>query len=94
VLKTPAGFATGEGLFVNVIAFAAPAVEALLALAEGDSVALKNGDARPSFDLGAHAVLTVYHVTRKRQAVKDEAAWRPERPCILTGDSFPGLLNA
>jgi single-stranded DNA-binding protein len=77
--------ATGEVLFVNVIAFAAPAVEALLSLAEGDSVALsgeltpkiwtdKNGDARPSLDLVAHAVLTAYHVTRKRQAVKEDAA--------------------
>jgi single-stranded DNA-binding protein len=76
---------TGEGLFVNVIAFAAPAVESLLALADGDSVALsgeltpkvwmdKNGDARPSLDLVAHAVLTAYHVTRKRQAVREEAA--------------------
>jgi single-stranded DNA-binding protein len=76
---------TGEGLFVNVIAFAAPAVEALLALTDGDSVALsgeltpkvwtdKHGEARPSLDLVAHAVLTAYHVTRKRQIVNDEAA--------------------
>jgi single-stranded DNA-binding protein len=76
---------TGDGYFVNVIAFARAAVDALLALADGDSVALsgeltpkvytdKNGAARPSLDLVAHAVLTVYHVTRKRQAVKAEAA--------------------
>jgi single-stranded DNA-binding protein len=76
---------SGEGLFVNVIAFAASAVESLLALTEGDSVALsgeltpkvwtdKNGEARPSLDLVAHAVLTAYHVTRKRLAVRAEAA--------------------
>jgi single-stranded DNA-binding protein len=70
---------------VNCIAFAAPAVEALLALADGDSVAVsgeltpkawldKSGEARPSLDLVAHAILTAYHVTRKRQAVNDQAA--------------------
>lgn len=81
---------TGESLFVNVIAFAATAVEALLALTDGDSVALsgeltpkvwtdKNGEARPALDLVAHAILTAYHVTRKRQAVKDEAAYPAAR---------------
>ena len=75
----------GEGLFVNLIAFAAPAVESLLALTDGDSVALsgeltlkawtdKSGEARPSLDLVAHAVLTAYHISRKRQAVRGEAA--------------------
>jgi len=34
----------------------------------------KNGEARPALDMVAHAVLTAYHVARKRQAVKDEAA--------------------
>jgi single-stranded DNA-binding protein len=76
---------TGDGFFVNVIAFASRAVDALLALTDGDSVAMsgeltpkvwtdKNGEARPSLDLVAHAVLTAYHVTRKRQVVRDEAA--------------------
>jgi len=37
---------TGESLFVNVIAFAASAVEALLALTDGDSVAL-SGETHP-----------------------------------------------
>lgn len=75
---------TGEGMFVNVIAFAAPTVASLLALTEGDSVALsgeltpkvwtdKNGEARPSLDLLAHAVLTAYQVTRKRQATQGSA---------------------
>jgi single-stranded DNA-binding protein len=75
---------TGDGFFVNVIAFARPAVDALLALADGDSVALsgeltpkiwtdKNGEARPALDLVAHAVLTTYHVSRKRQAIRNES---------------------
>jgi single-stranded DNA-binding protein len=76
---------TGESLFVNVIAFAAPAVDVLLALTDGDSVALsgeltpkvwtdKNGEAHPSLDLVAHSALTAYQVTRKRQAVHEDAA--------------------
>ena len=75
---------TGDGYFVSVIAFARPAVDALLALADGDSVALsgeltpkvytdKHGEARPALDLVAHAVLSPYHVSRKRQAIRNES---------------------
>lgn len=75
----PAG--DGESLFVNVIAFGDNARAALLALDDGDSVALsgtltpkiwtdKNGDTRPALDMVAHAVLTPYHINRKRQAVQ------------------------
>lgn len=71
----------GNAIFVNVIAFDDPAVTALLALADGDSVALageltpkvyipQSGEPRPSLDLLAHAVLTEYHVARKRKAVQ------------------------
>ena len=74
----------GDAVFVSVVAFADEAVSTLLALADGDSVALsgeltpkvwidKNGEARPALDMVAHVVLSPYHVTRKRQAVKDEA---------------------
>ncbi len=76
---------TGETYFVNAIAFADDAVTALLALSDGDSVALSGeltprvyvpaqGEPRPSLDLLAHAVLTGYHVSRKRQAMTPEAA--------------------
>jgi hypothetical protein len=72
---------TGDAYFVNVIAFAPQAIAALLALSDGDSLALAgeltpkvyvpaSGAPRPSLDLLAHAVLTEYHVARKRQAVK------------------------
>jgi hypothetical protein len=80
----------GESLFANVIAFAAPTVTALLALADGDSAALsgeptitnkvwtdKAGVARPGLGLVAHAVLTSYHVSRTRQAVRKEASMGP-----------------
>jgi single-stranded DNA-binding protein len=73
----------GESLFVSVIAFEAYACTALLALDDGDSVALagmltpkvwidKDGDARPALDIVAAQVLTVYHVTSKRKAVSNE----------------------
>ncbi|TAN10036.1 MAG: single-stranded DNA-binding protein [Burkholderiaceae bacterium] len=69
-----------EALFVNVIAFEAGVVSALLALDAGDSLALtgsatpkvwtaKDGTARPALDVVAAQVLTPYHVTRKRAAV-------------------------
>ncbi|MGB6488764.1 MAG: hypothetical protein WBE91_17930, partial [Steroidobacteraceae bacterium] len=60
------------------------AVTALLALQDGDSGALageltpkvytpQSGEPRPSLDLLAHAVLTEYHIARKRNAVQEAA---------------------
>jgi len=83
--KLRASTRDGESLFVNVIAFSSPAVTALLALADGDAVALageltpkvwidKNGEARPTLDLVAHAVLTEYHVARKRKEARGAPA--------------------
>ncbi|SOY48372.1 single-stranded DNA-binding protein [Cupriavidus taiwanensis] len=83
--KVRAAGGDGESLFVNVIAFSDSARAALLALDDGDSVALsgsltpkvwtdKNGETRPALDMVAHAVLTAYHVKRKRQAVQPQAA--------------------
>ena len=81
-VRTP--MANGESSFVNVVAFSAAARTALLALTDGDSVAIsgelkastytdKDGAARPSLDLTAHAVLAEYHVQRKRKAVEAAA---------------------
>lgn len=78
MVRTPV--ADGDTMFVSVIAFDENVRGALLALDEGDSVSLsgtltpkvwtdKNGTAKPSCDLVAHAILTPYHVTRKRKAV-------------------------
>lgn len=80
-VRTPAG--DGEALFVNVIAFSERVGNALLALDDGDSVSLagamtpkawtdKNGEARPALDMVAQAVLTPYHVARKRQSMNPE----------------------
>ena len=82
--KVRTSMANGESAFVNVAAFSDSAKTALLALDDGDSVALsgelkasvytnKDGDSRPSLDLTAFAVLTEYHVSRKRKAVTAEA---------------------
>jgi single-stranded DNA-binding protein len=74
----------GESMFVNVICFAKPAMTALLALSDRDSVAIageltptvwtdKEGTARAGLDLVAHAVLSEYHVARKRRAARGES---------------------
>jgi single-stranded DNA-binding protein len=79
--KVRAAAGDGESLFVNVIAFSTTAGEALLALGDGDSVALagtltpkawvdRQGDAKPALDLVAHAVLSAYDVKRRRAAVQ------------------------
>jgi len=80
VAKVKAAPGEGESLIVNVIAFAAEACAALLALDEGDTLALsgaltpkvwtdKQGNTRPALDMVASQVLTVYHADRKRSAV-------------------------
>ena len=71
-----------ETLFVVVVAFRDAVVAALSALADGDAVTLageltvgtwaaEDGTVRPSLSLTAHAVLTEYHVARRRHAMDD-----------------------
>ena len=78
--KVKATAGDGESLIVNVIAFAAEASAALMALDDGDAVALagaltpkvwtdKQGNTRPALDMVATQVLTAYHAARKQQAV-------------------------
>lgn len=79
----------GNGIFVSVIAFSQSACDALLALDDGDSVALAGeltpkiytprdgGEPRPSLDLLAHRVLSAYHVSKTRRAVQDGNAPPP-----------------
>jgi single-stranded DNA-binding protein len=75
----------GEAMFVSVVAFSDSAKVALLALDEGDSVARagtltpkvwtnRDGEAKPSLDMVAHAVLTAYHVRRKRKTMQPSEA--------------------
>jgi len=85
VAKVLASAGEGGDVFVNVIAFDVAPSTALLALNDGDSVALagsftpkvwtdKQGNTRPSVDMVATQVLTAYHVARKRTAMGDEQA--------------------
>lgn len=78
LVRTTAG--NGESLMVSVIAFEDAAQAAIQALRDGDSISLagsltpkvyetRNGEYRPALDMVAHAVLTAYHVKRKRQAI-------------------------
>ena len=73
----------GESVFVSVIAFDAAPVSALLALKEGDSVAVagplkvgtwqdKEGQHRPALDVVAAQVMTVYQVRHKRNTTQGE----------------------
>lgn len=93
VARVRAAGGDGESQFVSVIAFDAAPCAALLALADGDSVALSgslslktwtdnDGGARPGLDLVAHQVLTPYHVTRKRRAMEpvEQQAHPHQRP--------------
>ncbi len=83
--KVRAAMAEGESVFVNVIAFSESAGAALLALEVGDAVALagtlkpgawvdRDGNARPSVDMVASKVLTVYGLRKKRDTCAQAAA--------------------
>lgn len=78
--KVKATAGDGESLIVNVIAFAAEASAALMALDDGDAIALagaltpkvwtdKQGNTRPALDMVATQVLTAYQAARKQQAL-------------------------
>ncbi len=80
--KVKATAGDGESLIVNVIAFAAEASAALMALDDGDAIALagaltpkvwtdKQGNTRPALDMVAAQVLTAYHAARKQQALAE-----------------------
>jgi hypothetical protein len=73
----------GEGIFASVICFDATTCTALLALGDGDAVAMagpltpkvwtdKEGIAKPALDIVCHQIVTPYHVQRKRRATTDK----------------------
>jgi single-stranded DNA-binding protein len=72
--------ADGESVFANVICFAAPVGNTLLALDDGASVSVsgelkvstyvaKDGTTKSNINVTAHELLTPYHVQRRRKAV-------------------------
>ncbi len=95
-VRTPT--ANGETLFVNVIVFSESVGASLLELDDGDSVSIsgaltpkawtdRNGEVKPSLDMVAHALLTTYHVTRKRQAVaRQHEAPKASKPRRVSHD--------
>lgn len=100
VAKVRAAAGDGESLFVNVIAFDPGACAALLALGDGDSVALagsitpkvwtdKEGNSRPSLDMVAAQVLTAYHVQRKRRTVQPQDSGQQTRHYNPMDDGEP-----
>ena len=95
--RTAAG--EGDSLFVNVIAFSESACAALLALDAGDSLALagtlkpgawtdREGNARPSVDMVAAQVLTVYGLKKRRDSSREAAARPPATDQAPAGDDF------
>lgn len=80
--KVRAADSDGEAQFISVVAFDDGVKTALLALGDGDSVSAsgsltidtseaRNGTTRVSIKLVATAVLTPYHVRRKREAIAE-----------------------
>lgn len=102
----------GENLFVSVIAFDEQPKESLLALDDGEAVSLageltpkvwqprNGGEARPTLDMIAHAVLSAYHITRKRKASEaprhppgaNQQAFKAAAMAQRIGDDFEGDL--
>ncbi len=105
IARVRAAGGDGESLFVNVITFSHSTGAALLALEDGDSVALagaltpkvwtdREGYARPALDLVAHQVLTPYHVTRKRKAVDCEQRQPEQNQAQPPGEDFGAAGDA
>jgi single-stranded DNA-binding protein len=80
-----------ERVFCNVIAFEPAPCTALLALHEGESASIagelrpklyeaNDGTTRLTMDYTAHAVITTYHVQRKRREVAVSNAAAPGVP--------------
>jgi single-stranded DNA-binding protein len=78
----------GEAVFVNAVAFSDSAKAALLALEDGDPVALcgslsvgiwqpEQGAARPQVRLTVTGLLSPYHVTKRRAAVQQARQPQP-----------------
>ena len=97
--KAHAAAGEGEAVFVNVVAFGNTACAALLALEAGDTVALagtlkagawidREGAARPSLDMVAAQVLTVYALKKKREASGQAAARTAATSPAPAGDDF------
>lgn len=98
---------TGEdSTFCNVICFEPDTQAGLLALGAGESVALagslkvatwtdREGVTKPSLDLVASKLLTIYSITKKRRAMQPEQDGGQQRQPYRRGDYAhdPGELD-
>lgn len=96
--------------FVRVTAFSESACRALLALADGDALAVAgtlklgawidhDGNARPNLDLVVAQVLTAYQLKRRREVVQPGEVGaapppRPQRGADLDAGDFDGADDA
>lgn len=92
----------GESLLISVVAFSDTVKGSLLALDAGDSVSLtgalkigtyeaRDGSVKPSVSLVAEAVLSAYHVQRKRKAVADACEKKQPAPAGGMDDELDDL---
>ncbi|MGF6738363.1 single-stranded DNA-binding protein [Paraburkholderia atlantica] len=89
-----------DAVFVRVCCFDPDVGAELLALASGDSVSVTgplkvgiwqpdNGEPRANIDMIAHAVITPYHVRKRRAAVSAAKQGAAERRTLGSGRSRP-----
>jgi single-stranded DNA-binding protein len=94
--KVRVALGDAAAVFVSVVCFSETAGEALLALGEGDPVALagtlkpgawidREGNARPSLDLVASQVLTAYGLKKKRGPVAASSPHEPAHQPVQAG---------
>lgn len=95
-VRVPSG---EDAVFVGVVVFSDSVQTALLALDDGEAVALagtlsakartdREGNARPNLDLIANQLLTVHHAKRKREATQQHRGDAPARPRHAPDDGF------
>ena len=104
--KVLAADCEGESQFCNVVAFSDTVKHAVLALDAGDSCSIsgplkfstysaRDGAIKVSVSVVASAVLTSYHVKRKREAVAQASDPKPEPPARATATrKHQGLRDA
>ena len=83
IAKVRAATGEGESMFINVIAFDTAPCTALLALGDGDSLALAGslspkawtdkatGEPRAGLDMQVHQVLSIYQLQKKCQQAQE-----------------------
>jgi len=98
--RVRAQMGTTETTIVNVVCFATTAARMLLALGEGDSIAVTgsltvktfaahHGTWKPSLDLVGHALLVTYHAQARREAMAEPPETEPCICAVITAELSP-----